>query len=300
MPLQRSPVKMGESEKEENKENKEENMSACSSTKNVVEDSVINATSIIKLPPFWKENPSLWFDQVEMIFALSKISADETKFRYVIINLDTTILPFISDILKQPPKTNKYETLKSRIIGSFDETNESKLRRLLGTHQIGDERPSNFLQKLRNLAAGQCSDSVLRTLFLEQIPESVRAVLVVSETLDLSKLAIQADKIMEMVKPSGNLSTCYEVANKEKLIDPVQKELEDLRLRIQQLEKRNYAGRNRSRSSSRNARKRSTSRECNNNNQSGLCYYHSKFGKDSWKCKQPCTWKNTVTPSQEN
>ena len=91
----------------------------------------LNAASLVKLPPFWKDNPSLWFAQVEAAFAISRITSDETKFRYVILNIDTTALPLVSDIIATPPEQGKYNALKSRLIGSLDETSESKLRKLL-------------------------------------------------------------------------------------------------------------------------------------------------------------------------
>lgn len=47
---------------------------------------------LVKLPPFWKDNPTLWFAQVDASFALSRITSDDTKFRYVIVNLDQTVL----------------------------------------------------------------------------------------------------------------------------------------------------------------------------------------------------------------
>jgi len=36
---------------------------------------------------------------------------------------------------------------------------------------------------------------------MEQLPENVRTILTISEMSDLSKLAMQADKILEMAKP---------------------------------------------------------------------------------------------------
>ncbi|KAL4123292.1 hypothetical protein QTP88_015490 [Uroleucon formosanum] len=43
----------------------------------------------IKLSPFWAERPSLWFSQVDSQFAISGITSEETKFNYVVAQLDT-------------------------------------------------------------------------------------------------------------------------------------------------------------------------------------------------------------------
>jgi len=42
----------------------------------------------IRIPPFWAENPAVWFAQLEGQFALSNITQDATKFYYVISQLD--------------------------------------------------------------------------------------------------------------------------------------------------------------------------------------------------------------------
>jgi len=53
------------------------------------------------------------------------------------------------------------------------------------------------LQKLRNLVGGQCTDAVLRTLFLEQLPDNVRNILAISEVTNLFKLAQLVDRVIE-------------------------------------------------------------------------------------------------------
>ncbi|CAG9773177.1 unnamed protein product [Ceutorhynchus assimilis] len=156
---------------------------------------------LAKLPPFWKENPTLWFSQ-DAMFAISRITADTTKFHYIVANFNTEPLPFVSDIITNPPAQDKYDTLKERLINFFSETNESKLRRMFRGVEFFDEKPSNFLQRLRNLAGNQVGDTVLRTLFLEHLPEQVRGILSISEVADLTRLALQADKNMEVTKPT--------------------------------------------------------------------------------------------------
>ncbi|KYN50060.1 PREDICTED: uncharacterized protein LOC108771186 [Cyphomyrmex costatus] len=245
----------------------------------------VNVTRIVKLPPFWKDNPFLWFTQVEAVFALSRITADETKFRYVIVNLDQNILPFVSDILASPPAENKYGALKTRIISSFDESNESKLRRLLRGHELGDEKPSHFLQRLRNLAAGQCNEAVMRTLFLEQMPESVRSILAISELTDLSKLAQQADRVVDVTRntvavvSTGEAKACDKTPQDDVNLHELKKMVESLSREVKRSIRR-------SRSKSR-GRGRSKSKE----REDDICYYHSRFGEQAKNCRPPCTFK---------
>lgn len=83
-----------------------------------------------------------------------------------------------------------------------------------------NEKPSNFLQRLRNLASKQCTDAVLRTLFLEQLQNNVRGIIAISKITDLSKLALQADKIIEMSKASISQIKCAKTSSVEKTTTP--------------------------------------------------------------------------------
>jgi len=135
------------------------------------------AQGTVRLPPFWKDNPSLWFAQVEAAFAIHRITGDESKFCYVVLHADQSVLPFVADMITDPPAQDKYLKLKERICTVLGETSATKLRRLLGLHELGDEKPSIFLQRLRNLAVGQVTDEILKSMFMEQLPENVRTIL---------------------------------------------------------------------------------------------------------------------------
>ena len=46
-----------------------------------------NAVSL-KLPTFWASQPQVWFEQAEAQFHIRQITADDTKYYYVISALD--------------------------------------------------------------------------------------------------------------------------------------------------------------------------------------------------------------------
>ena len=46
-----------------------------------------NAVSL-KLPAFWTSQPKVWFQQSEAQFAWRNITADDTKYYYVVAALD--------------------------------------------------------------------------------------------------------------------------------------------------------------------------------------------------------------------
>ena len=69
----------------------------------------------------------LEFDQVETAYDLYLTTSDTMEFRYVVLQFDRTMMPYVSNIVAKPPQKEKYKTLKDCIITSFAETTELKL-----------------------------------------------------------------------------------------------------------------------------------------------------------------------------
>ncbi|XP_018358548.1 PREDICTED: uncharacterized protein LOC108758222 isoform X1 [Trachymyrmex cornetzi] len=234
--------------------------------------STINATYAVRLPPFWRDNPQLWFAQVEAAFSI------------------------VADIVTSPPDKEKYDAIKGRLVSVLGETTATRIRRLLATHELGDDKPSIFLQRLRNLAEGQVSDQILKSIFMERLPENIRAILAISEVTDLSKLAAQADKVMEVAKPfPGSIQAMSpKTGDNTSLVNKVSVDIVELTKQIAKLTKQ---VRSRSRSKSRGRRnfdRRPRSKSQARDNKE-LCYYHNKFGAQAYKCAPPCTWKKKTS-----
>lgn len=85
----------------------------------------------VRVPPFWKLNPQLWFKQIEAQFANSAINNDLTKYNTIVGVIDSDVLTYVSDIVLDPPNINLYETLKQRLIKNFTDSDNKKLDQLL-------------------------------------------------------------------------------------------------------------------------------------------------------------------------
>ncbi|KAK9304201.1 hypothetical protein QLX08_004361 [Tetragonisca angustula] len=149
------------------------------------------------LPPFNKENLNLWFLQVEESMRSSKISGDTSKFDHVISRLSSDVALLIQNIIEIPHENNKYDTLKNKLLELFGKSEEIRVRQLLKTCRMGDENPLHFLQRMGSMVDRNVPDSVLKTIFLEQVPQSLYAVLAVNPEADLTTLALLADRVME-------------------------------------------------------------------------------------------------------
>lgn len=85
----------------------------------------------VKLPPFWTAQPELWFQQVEAQFHINSIRRDTSKYFTVIAAVESRVLTHVSDIVRDPPVTGKYETLKRRIIEQFADSETKKNKKII-------------------------------------------------------------------------------------------------------------------------------------------------------------------------
>ena len=263
----------------------------------------VAAARINKLPAFWPDDPVVWFAQVEALFELNGITVDKTKFSYILAHSSEKLFPYITSIVKEEftEGESRYEKFKSRVIQGFSTSEEAKLRKLFKGHNLGDKTPSQFLVLLRNNAPNQCNDKILKSLFLENLPESIRTILAVMDSEDLDKLALAANKIMEN-QASPMMLNQVKLPQENSQFTQLQ---ESVNQRTKQLQKLTSAVFNRSRSQSKgkngNKNLNNNSPVNNNNNQdeTKLCWAHNRFGAAAYSCKPPCSYK-TTNPSSEN
>ncbi|RZC32076.1 hypothetical protein BDFB_014598, partial [Asbolus verrucosus] len=114
---------------------------------------------------FWKFHPVLWFAQVEAQFQTPQIKSDHAKYYAIVATLNI-------DILQQ----------------------EKQLERLLTGLDLDIKKPSCLLPEMKNLSANKISDNVLRTLWLQRMPQQVQLTLSVNTDADVTKMAEMADR----------------------------------------------------------------------------------------------------------
>lgn len=246
----------------------------------------------VKIPPFWTDKPEMWFYQVEAQFAISGITSEDTKFNYLVAQLEPKFMENIWDIIKESGN-NKYSSAKDRLLQTFKESENHRMKRLLTGLDLGDLKPSQLLRKMKSIG-DDISPSMLRTLWFEKMPDAVRNILIVSDE-DIDKLATMADKILEM-----NPRTEFAAVNKNTpSVDELLQKISALELQIASMSaSHNFRPRNRSHGHRSTSRSRSKKRF----DPSGkYCYFHFKFGAKCFpdKCKQPCSWKLPENSSQQ-
>lgn len=237
-----------------------------------------------KAPIFWDSDPELWFQQVESQFFIAGIKEDSTKFHSIVASLDVKILNCCRDLIRSPPKENAYSALKTRVLEYFAQSENSRLKLLLHDLTLGDKKPSQLLNDMQSLANNSMSDEVLRTLWLQRLPNQMQLILSACKD-SLKDLAIIADKINEV---SGCVSVAASLTDSADLsIKSLHSEISSLKLEVQRLARSRDRQNSRNRRRSRSQNRRSFSK---NLQQGKLCWYHKRFADKASKCISPCQW----------
>ncbi|KAM7281270.1 hypothetical protein ISCGN_006365, partial [Ixodes scapularis] len=146
----------------------------------------------LKLPPFWTKNAKVWFAQVEAQFQLHHITSQATKYLHVVSSLPAEVADELEDIFAALPTSNQYNNLKAAILARKTASERSRVQHLLNMEELGDQRPSQLLRRMRQLLGDATSDadtSLLHELFLQRLPNDMVVVLAAAEDMPLERLA---------------------------------------------------------------------------------------------------------------
>lgn len=158
---------------------------------------------------------------------------------------------------------------------------------------------------MRHVSRDRCSDEILKSIFLEHLPAACRAILAVSDTPDLTRLAAIADKIVEHDASLGHSVASVTEQDRDIAQSEILSKIDTLVSRVDALSVRNQNQHNNNNNRNRfrgNFRDRSGSRSQSRNRegpsrnaQSGAqndayCFYHNTFGSEARKCRQPCSF----------
>lgn len=238
-----------------------------------------------RIPAFWRDRPTLWFMQFEAITA-SQRTSDEQKAQLLIAHLEKQDLEQVSDLLTNLPATGKYEALKARLKDAYEESPARQLQRLLDEMELGDQKPSQLLRRMKDTARKTVPDETLRILWINRLPPTIRPILQASEKTAIDDLSKIADKVFECLRPGEVGAVASSSAS------PVDVKYRELEKEIAELKKllmrRNFRSRQRSKSRTRNV---SFHKDNMKDESVKPCFYQRRFGVEAKKCTQPCSFK---------
>jgi hypothetical protein len=282
----------------------------------------------LRVPPFWRDQPVLWFCSFEAATAELKRSQAQLA-QMVIAQLEKQDIQNISDLIYSPPQENYYTVIKDRLISVYEESNSAQTKKLLSQVELGEQKPSQLLRRMKTLNKEKFPETTIQMMWLDHLPAHVRSVLTVSEAFKikttLEDLALLADKMMEHT-PTTSSHQIAAVASASVLPQPSPPplpststldtqyligEIRRLSLEVAELRSRpreNYNNQRYSRSPrrfpsrSRNySQSQDRSPRSRRNSPMPYCHYHRRFGMDAQKCAQPCNFKPIpATPADQS
>ena len=233
----------------------------------------------VKLPPFWTENPAIWFYQAESQFAIKNITVEKTKYFYIVASLGAEAALRVASLLEDVPAVDPYATLKKVLLDAYTLTEYQRAEHLANLPPLGDQRPSELLAHIRQLLPAThklCFRA--RYDFLSRLPAEIRSTLI-NSNLELDMLAAAAD----------NLWSAFRVRSSISVVE------EDVQLEVAAVGR----GQQPRRVQSRPNTGQQPSQRSSGSNRRQYCWYHRNFGEQANDCKDvesgvPCTWPGNV------
>lgn len=258
---------------------------------------MVQSAARIELPSFIEGNIKLWLTLVEHKFSLHRITSEQTKYSHLACSLPAEVAVRVADFLVKPPSRRPYMELRELLEREYEDSTNARITKLLDECELGDQKPTMLLRRMRSLAKNEVTDSFLLTRFLRALPEQIRTVIAATGAKDLDKVAVAADTAMEFSHMRGvavlDTSTVNVTVGAapttvgETTIRDILSRFDALELKMSQLSEVHARGLSRTRPRSPHPRNRSKSREYD------TCWYHFKFGADAKKCRQGCKMWNS-------
>lgn len=253
----------------------------------------------IHLPRFEPTDPELWFAIADRSFEAAGIVTEQTKFCHAAACLGLTYTTEVKDLILNPPQPNPYTSLKEELIRRLGTSQAAKTKKLLEHEVMGDQKPSQFLRRLKDLGGESVGEGLIKTIWMARLPSLAQAILAAHQNIDLDNLANLADSILETTSVAQlNIASASSSTNDNDLLTQkfVQQQLQIQMLQQEIASLKIYDQSNRSRSRNRNSsrprfRSSTPKRFQQEPPQSGICWYHWRFGTNSTKCKKPCSFK---------
>ena len=166
--------------------------------------STMNVSAVsVKLPPFWCENPRLWFAQAESQFATRAVTVSLTKYHYVVSSLTQEAAARVMNLVESvPPGSDPYGVLKEALLSTFSLSEYQRAEAIANLPPLSDRKPSQLLAQLKILLPPNHPECFLvRHAFLSRLPEHVRTS-VIKEKGSLDEIALLADTLMAATSAS--------------------------------------------------------------------------------------------------
>ena len=197
-----------------------------------------------KIATFYATDVELWFNQIETQFALHQINDDDERYSLTCAAFSGEVASDVRDVLLQPFRSHKYESLKAILIERRGLTTPERVNKVISGERMGTDIPSRFLLRLQKTAGcgmkAVVGKAVIGQAFIRQMPASIRTHLETQpDSATLESLAVLADRALASeadVEESKPGVVEIKVEETTKLVGL----LEDLSMRLKKVRNREY------------------------------------------------------------
>lgn len=256
----------------------------------------------VRVPPFYPQKPALWFMQLESQFALANITSDATKYHHAFGQLDPQYAAEVEDVISSSSfanASNKYQLLKTELIKRLSASREKKVRQLLTSEELGDQKPSQFLRRLKSLAGPDIPDDFLRSIWSSRLPKGTQTIIASQAKLPLDEVAELADQIHDVVTPSPQVAAAEVPTGSQSTmagqIAELTRQVHALSTKFDRMSRSRPRARSTSRASNAG---RTRTRSQSNYRKFPVCWYHAKFGDQASRCTKPCDYAGNAKGSR--
>ena len=269
-------------------------------------------------------------DSEGFVFNLHQIHDDDERYSKTCTALSGEVASDVRDVLLQPFRSHKYESLKTILIEQQGLTTPERVNTVISGERMGSDIPSRFLRHLQKAAGSGpravVGKTVIRQAFMRQMPASIRTHLATQPCWPTGPLLTEADA--EESKPGVAEIKVDETTKLVGLLEDLSKRLKNLETATAAEKKRNqgrghvnnhYAPRptfipnaqatefvpNKPGSFNnvqQNTRPNEPPPQTPQNNvaqstdtaTAQVCYYHQTFGEKARVCSEPCSYYSTL------
>lgn len=217
----------------------------------------------VKPPPFWPNNPSLWFVKVEALFDSAGVTSQRAKFNSLTQGLADDHMVKVAPVLENPVIGSEYDDLKSALLKSFGKTQGQKDSELFSMKGLGDETARDFVVRLEGLVTDV--EQMKKAFLLLQLPDEVKSIVSSHQFETCKELADIVDRVLDS-RCLKQVGVCAAEVNAF--------------------------------SKSRKTQKKKT--DIADDPDSTTCFYHLKYGPKAKKCRPGCIWAPVFSPPSGN
>src|SRR5450830_1058322 len=163
-----------------------------------------------KLPPFYLEDPLMWYTQSEAVFRRRLCRDPAQRFDAVVEALPPHIAIAARDIIfSVDPDTDPaaYQKLKDHLLSAYGKTKWQLAAAVLDSPMLGDRKPTAALTEMRANKPPNCQeDTLFQLLFIRCLPHAVGSQIMAADLPNVDAMAAMADRIIALPRATPTAS----------------------------------------------------------------------------------------------